>query len=126
MGLFQKLLGRHGRSAGRFLAAVTQSSSGAPTLDVIENSLVDAAGAPVTITPARTGTGVYTLTAGAACFTTGRTAVKAGNRARAAALVDVVPTSTTVLTLNTTNAGNAADGLMTAHVVEVEVYPAAA
>lgn len=104
-------------------AIVTQTGTSAPTA-TLGNSDFGA----TTFTWARTATGIYTLTASAAIFTTGKTAAIISPASSPINNISAVATSTTVITFTTSTlnllalgVGNA-DALLSKTLVEIRVY----
>lgn len=101
-----------------YAALVTQSSTSAPVATVVKNST------GTTITWARTNVGIYTATASVATFTANKTIMLTGSDN-----VNIVRTSSTVLTITTTaddgtsGVPAAADGVLSGTSIKVEVYP---
>lgn len=97
----------------RYSGNITQAGTAVPTVVVQDNDYLQ------TMTWGRTGVGVYTLTASYAAFTVGKTRawiIAAGG------IVTGVLTSTTVITFTVkTDAGAAADVLLTDSPFTVEV-----
>lgn len=77
-------------------ALITQSGTSAPTAVEYKNEFPG-----VTFTWARTGAGVYTITASTAVFTTNKTVITMGMPLVGLVNYIVVPTSTTVITITT-------------------------
>lgn len=109
-----------------FQSIVSQTGTSAPT----GSNLVSDFGS-TTFTWARTGAGVYTLTANSAVFTSGKTAVLITDPSNALWAFRPVVTSTTVITLTTSvlailavvlGATNT-DALLSNNLVEVRVFP---
>lgn len=96
-----------------YTALVTQAGVTAPTATILQNTTGQ------TLTWARTGAGVYTVTSGAALFTADKTIVflNVGN-GEANQMLMWTRTSTTVITLNT----NGADARITGGAFEVRIY----
>lgn len=108
-----------------YQALINQSGTSAPTANQYINDFTG-----VTFTWARTGTGVYTLTANSAVFTANKTAVIMSNPPAFLSNYKYVVTSSTVITFQTATtsvlsliltAGNA-DALLTNTMVYVVVY----
>lgn len=107
-----------------YQAIVSQTSTSAPSATVFQNEL------GATMTWARTSTGLYTLTAGSAVFTSNKTVVTISNPITGLVLYTAVITSTSVITVLTglaaviatvlTNV--ATDALLTNALIEVRVY----
>lgn len=100
-----------------YKANLTQSSTDAPVATVLENDF----SAIGTLTWGYTSAGIYTLTASAPMFTSGKT------RARLSTVSGVDPgiviTSTTVLTITVRdNAGAVANALLTNSAFDLEVW----
>ncbi len=97
-----------------YVALLTQAGTAAPVATVLSNNLT------ATLTWARTGVGVYTLTANAATFTTNKTIIfiNAGSNIP---LISSEKTSDTVLTIKTISVG-LADGAITNGAFEVRIY----
>jgi len=98
-----------------YVALLTQTGTAAPVATVLSNNLT------ATLTWARTGTGIYTLTANAATFTANKTIVFLNNGSDLTA-TQVPPivwtrTSDTVLTITT-----GADAAITNGSLEVRIY----
>lgn len=106
-----------------YRATLTQASTAAPVATVGQNTLGQ------TVTPARTSTGLYTLTAGGAVFTANKTQIMMGSGSAGATFtaLQAVRTSTTVITIDTlnfdTDAAAPADGLMTETAITIVVMP---
>lgn len=107
-----------------YQALVTQSSTGAPSATVYANEL------GATMTWGRTSAGLYTLTAGSAVFTSGKTVIFMSMPLIGLVNYIVVPTSTSVITLTTilnsviatVLTATATDALLTGILFEVRVY----
>ena len=98
-----------------YVALLTQTGTAAPVATVLSNNLT------ATLTWARTGTGVYTLTANAATFTANKTIVFLNNGSDTTAVL-IPPivwtrTSDTVLTITT-----GVDAAITNGSLEVRIY----
>lgn len=100
-----------------YVALLTQAGTAAPVATVLSNNLT------ATLTWARTGVGVYTLTASAATFTTNKTIVFL-NAGSGIPLISAERTSDTVLTVKTFVPGNGAatDAVITNGAFEVRIY----
>lgn len=115
------------RPSKRLVQTLTQTSTNAPVATQLENDFP----AATTLTWARTSAGLYTLTASTAIFTAGKTVVLMGTPipVDTMASVEVVLTSTTVITITTKNyktsddTATVLDGLLTNTSFIVEVYP---
>jgi|TARA_R110000765_G_scaffold5255_1_gene16457 hypothetical protein len=96
-----------------YTALVTQAGVAAPTATVLQNSITG------TLTWARTGAGVYTLTSNGTAFTVNKTILflNVGN-GEANQMLMWTRTSSSVITLNT----NGADDRITAGAFELRVY----
>jgi len=98
-----------------YVALLTQTGTAAPVATVLSNNLT------ATLTWARTGTGIYTLTANAATFTANKTIVflNPGNDTTAVLIPPIVwtRTSDTVLTFTT-----GVDAAITNGSLEVRIY----
>lgn len=113
------------RPSKRYVANLTQTSTGAPTATVLENDL------GVTPVWARTSAGLYTCTAGSAVFTSAKTGVVMGTPipVDTMATAEAVLTSTTVITITTKNYKTSddtavvLDGLLTNTLIIIEVWP---
>lgn len=109
-----------------YQAIVAQTGTGAPTGTSLNNNF-----GSTTFTWARTSAGVYTLTASAPTFTSGKTTIVSSQPSNPLAAFQYVITSTTVITLTTTLTGilslalttPATDALLNNILVEVRVYP---
>lgn len=107
-----------------YQAIVSQTGTSAPSATSYVNQL------GTTLTWARTSTGLYTITAGSAIFTSNKTVILLSNPITGLVTYIVVPTSTTVITVSTfllsvvatvlTAVGT--DALMTNLLVEIRVY----
>jgi hypothetical protein len=97
-----------------YTALLTQTSTNAPVATVLSSNLTG------TFTWARTGVGVYTLTASVATFTANKTIVFL-NAGSLSSLVTGERTSDTVLTIKTFS-GGAADSAVTNGAFEVRIY----
>lgn len=107
-----------GKPSAVFNGLLTQASTAAPS-KAQDFSSLENSGTLVTYTLARTGAGVYTITASAAVFTAGKTKPFISG-VNGAATIEV--TSTTVLTVKTYDyAGAAADDVLSATYFSVEV-----
>ena len=97
-----------------YTALLTQTGTAAPVATVLLSNLT------ATLTWARTGTGIYTLTASAATFTANKTIVffNHGSGLTADPLLQWTRTSDTVLTITTTST----NGLLTNGSFEVRIY----
>ena len=100
-----------------YVALLTQTSTNAPVATVLSNNLT------ATLTWARTGPGVYTLTANAATFTANKTIVFL-NAGLSIPLISAERTSDTILTVKTYNSGTgvAVDAAITNGAFEVRIY----
>ena len=100
-----------------YVALLTQTSTNAPVATVLSNNLT------ATLTWARTGPGVYTLTANAATFTANKTIVFL-NAGSGIPLISAERTSDTILTVKTYNSGTgvAVDAAITNGAFEVRIY----
>ena len=100
-----------------YVALLTQAGTAAPVATVLSNNLT------ATLTWARTGVGVYTLTASAATFTTNKTIVFL-NAGSSTPLISAERTSDTVLTVKTfvSSSGAAVDAVITNGSFEVRIY----
>jgi len=96
-----------------YTALVTQAGGAAPTATVLQNSITG------TLTWARTGAGVYTLTSNGTAFTVDKTILflNVGD-GEANQMLMWTRTSSSVITLNT----NGADDRITAGAFELRVY----
>lgn len=97
-----------------YTALLTQTSTNAPVATVLSSNLTG------TFTWARTGVGVYTLTASAATFTANKTIVFI-NAGSSQSIITGERTSDTVLTVKTIS-GGAADSAITNGAFEVRIY----
>ena len=97
-----------------YVALLTQAGTAAPVATVLSNNLT------ATLTWARAGVGVYTLTASAATFTANKTIVFL-NAGSLSSLITVERTSDTVLTIRTIS-GGASDSAITNGAFEVRIY----
>ena len=97
-----------------YVALLTQAGTAAPVATVLSNNLT------ATLTWARTGVGVYTLTASAATFTANKTIIFL-NAGSLSSLITGERTSDTVLTIRTIS-GGAADSAITNGAFEVRIY----
>jgi len=100
-----------------YVALLTQAGTAAPVATVLSNNLT------ATLTWARTGVGVYTLTASAATFTANKTIVFL-NAGSGVTLISAERTSDTVLTVKTfvPSSGAAVDASITNGAFEVRIY----
>ena len=100
-----------------YVALLTQASTNAPVATILSNNLT------ATLTWARTGIGVYTLTANAAIFTANKTIVFL-NAGSGIPLISAERTSDTVLTVKTFLPSSAAatDNVITNGAFEVRIY----
>jgi hypothetical protein len=100
-----------------YVALITQAGTAAPVATVLSNNLT------ATLTWARTGVGVYTLTANAATFTANKTIVFL-NAGSGITLISSERTSDTVLTVKTfvPSNGAAVDASITNGAFEVRIY----
>ena len=100
-----------------YTALLTQTSTNAPVATVLSNNLT------ATLTWARTGTGVYTLTASAATFTANKTIIFI-NAGSSQSIITGERTSDTVLTVKTfvPSSGAAVDAAITNGAFEVRIY----
>lgn len=100
-----------------YVALLTQAGTAAPVATVLSNNLT------ATLTWARTGVGVYTLTASAATFTANKTIVFL-NAGSSIPLITGERTSDTVLTVKTfvPSSGAAVDASITNGSFEVRIY----
>jgi len=96
-----------------YTALVTQAGVAAPTATVLQNSITG------TLTWARTGAGVYTLTSNGTAFTVNKTILflNVGD-GEANQMLMWTRTSSSIITLNT----NGADDRITAGAFELRVY----
>lgn len=109
----------------RYIAVLNQGGTSAPSAAVQVNEL------GATMTWARSLAGIYTLTAGSAVFTASKTFVYISNPITGLVTYIAIPTSTTVITLQSLLASvvgsvlvaTAGDGLITDLLIEVRVYP---
>lgn len=86
--------------------AVTQATTAAPALTAMNSADPNSAGFG-TLTPARTSTGLYTITSSGTPFTAGKTIVTVAPLSASAAkfpIVKAVVTSTSVITITTIDA----------------------
>ena len=97
-----------------YVALLTQAGTAAPVATVLSNNLT------ATLTWARTGVGVYTLTANAATFTANKTIIFI-NAGSSQSVITGERTSDTVLTVKTIS-GGAADSAITNGAFEVRIY----
>ena len=97
-----------------YVALLTQAGTAAPVATVLSNNLT------ATLTWARTGVGVYTLTASAATFTANKTIIFL-NAGSLSSLITGERTSDTVLTIKTFS-GGAADSAIANGSFEVRIY----
>ena len=95
----------------------TQVTTGSPTPTVIHNSTID------TITFSRTGIGVYTATSSSGLFLAGKTIPLVQLSTGDAAVVEVVRTSNTVLTINVYDEAKAAIDVDGSFYLSIEIYP---
>ena len=93
-----------------YVALLTQAGTAAPVATVLSNNLT------ATLTWARTGAGIYTLTASAATFTNNKTIVFFNNGNFSALSINWQRTSDTVLTIT------ASDGAFSNGSFEVRIY----
>lgn len=100
-----------------YVALLTQAGTAAPVATVLSNNLT------ATLTWARTGVGVYTLTASAATFTANKTIVFL-NAGSGIPLITGERTSDTILTIKTfvSSSGAAVDAAITNGSFEVRIY----
>ncbi len=100
-----------------YTALLTQTSTDAPVATVLSSNLTG------TFTWARTGVGVYTLTASTATFTAGKTILFL-NAGSSPSLITGERTSDTVLTIKTfiPSNGVATDAAITNGAFEVRIY----
>lgn len=100
-----------------YVALLTQTSTNAPVATILSNNLT------ATLTWARTGVGVYTLTANASIFTVNKTIVFL-NAGSGIPLISAERTSDTVLTVKTFVPSSAAatDNVITNGAFEVRIY----
>lgn len=115
-GLLQALINAEcGTQVQTYTATITQTGASAPVATVLQNTFTVSG---ITLTWARTGAGVYTLTAtGGTPFTANKTTLLVGSVAPAA--FSFTRTSTTVIAL--TSGG--VDGQFLETTVEIKVYP---
>ena len=97
-----------------YVALLTQAGTAAPVATVLSNNIT------ATLTWARAGVGVYTLTASAATFTANKTIIFL-NAGSLSSLITGERTSDTVLTIKTFS-GGAADSAITNGAFEVRIY----
>lgn len=109
-----------------YSAILNQTGTSAP----VPTKVVNKFGA-VTFTWARSGVGIYTVTANSAVFTANQTVVVMGVEGLKLRIFDAVVTSTTVITLNTatiafntpsTLLASNGDALLTNILFEIRVY----
>ena len=100
-----------------YVALLTQAGTAAPVATVLSNNLT------ATLTWARAGVGVYTLTASAATFTANKTIVFL-NAGSGIPLITGERTSDTILTIKTfvPSSGAAVDAAITNGAFEVRIY----
>jgi len=91
---------------------ISQATTAAPTVTVLQNTITG------TMTWARTGAGVYTLTNSGTPFTDLKTLVFINGGSVAGSVVEWEWTSTSVVTIKT----NGADTKMTKGAIEIRVY----
>jgi hypothetical protein len=100
------------------LLSVSQTSTFAPTVGYSYKEIAQ------TLTWARTSAGVYTLTASSACFTVNKTYVHitAGANTGLTCFTAIV-TSTTVITINTSNSSTGAlvDDALNSSILEIKI-----
>lgn len=112
-----------------YQALVSQSGASAPSAVVGRNDF-----GATTFTWARTSAGVYTITANASVFTSGKTVGIYSPLANLNGAVNIIRTSATVLTLTTAVQSLAVlglvgftatptDAMLTSNLVEIRVYP---
>lgn len=100
-----------------YVALLTQTSTNAPVVTVLENTFSGA------LTWTYTGVGIYTVTSASNEFTSGRTAATCSITnyfAQNIFVLNVLPTSMELQTLSTSAAG--VNGMLTNSVVEIRVY----
>lgn len=103
----------------KYVASLTQTSTGAPVATVFENTL------GATLTWIRSDTGIYVVTASSNVFTTNKTLiidpkqVDGGNGLTGAVFSIASVSAIDVLTYT----GSAADDVLAGNVFEVRVYP---
>lgn len=100
-----------------YVALLTQAGTAAPVATVLSNNLT------ATLTWARTGVGVYTLTANAATFTANKTIIFL-NAGSSIPLISAEKTSDTILTIKTfvPSSSAAVDAAITNGAFEVRIY----
>lgn len=112
-------------SYSAYAGIITQSGSSNPTVTQVQNDFTG-----TTFTWARTGAGVYTVTASAATFTSGKTVVIQSDPQSVLVNYTAIINSTTVITVTTSTlailltllGATATDGLMTNTLAEIRVY----
>ncbi|CAC9972906.1 beta strand repeat-containing protein [Flavobacterium panici] len=107
------------RTYKTYVGLITQTGTSAPTVTVLENTL------GATLTFAYSSTGTFTATAGSTVFTTDKTLVNLGigNSTAAVMVLKAVPTSTSVVTINTYNSSaTLTNGLINRATFEIKVF----
>lgn len=124
-----KLNGLSASAYKSYQALVSQSGTSAPTSTDLVNDF-----GTTTFTWARTGAGVYTVTASSAVFTAGKTGAFVNPLSNLNGAIRAIVTSTTVITITTAiqqlavlgllgfTAVNT-DAMLSANLLEVRVYP---
>lgn len=99
-------------------ATLTQTSTNAPVATVGQNNIGQ------TMTWARSNTGIYTVTAGAAAFTANKTQIFVGQNVTTAIVqIQGVRTSTTVITVQSVEEGTPADDFLTETAIRIVIFP---
>lgn len=102
-----------------YTALLTQTSTNAPVATLLSSNLTG------TFTWARTGEGIYTLTASAATFTSGKTAVFINSGSVQTIITTWTRTSDFVITIATEKAddpGQGFDGGLTNASIDIRIY----
>ena len=98
-----------------YTASLTQTGTAAPVATIMQNTTGK------TFTWARTGAGVYTVTANNATFTANKTILLLSS-SRSGDVLSGIVTSTTVATLNQGSAAGGNADTMTGSTIEIRVY----
>lgn len=98
-----------------YTASLTQTGTAAPVATIMQNTTGK------TFTWARTGAGLYTVTANNATFTANKTILLLSS-SRAGDVLSGVVTNTTVATLNQGSAAGGNTDTMTGSTIEIRIY----
>lgn len=103
----------------KYVAQISQTTTGAPVLTVLENTT------GATITSARTSTGVYTLTFNISTLIAGKTKIVPLQAIQTNATATITRTSTSVITITTLTAGVVSDSSLGVDnsYIDISIYP---